>query len=36
MQPIIPVKEGIEINELEQRVAYNAANSVMGVRAKMN
>lgn len=30
MQPVIPVKEGIEINELEQRVAYNAANSVMG------
>ena len=29
MQPVIPVKEGIEINELEQRVAYNAANSVM-------
>ena len=30
MQPVIPVKEGIEINELEQRVAYKAANSVMG------
>lgn len=30
MQPVIPVKEGIEINELEQRVAYNAANSLMG------
>lgn len=29
MQPVIPVKEGIEINELEQRVAYNAANSAM-------
>ena len=29
MQPVIPVKEGIEINELEQRVAYNAADSVM-------